>query len=101
MARNKHVRSCFTIEELPGLRFPWYTRMPLELWRPLRQYVYERDGGKCRYCGEVVELYKAHVHHVLDLQYSGVNHPSNLKVSCIPCHKEKHPWMKTVKEMYL
>lgn len=71
------------------------------MWRPLRQYVYERDGGKCRYCGKIVELYRAHVHHILDLQFSGTNHPSNLKVACVPCHKEKHPFMKDAKEMFM
>lgn len=91
----------FSIAQLEPLKFPWYGRMPLDLWRPLRQYVYERDSGKCRYCDCEVELYKHHCHHVLELSNGGTNHPDNLKVSCVPCHKEKHPFMKTVKEKYL
>lgn len=85
----------FEIPELPGLRFPWYGRMNLDLWRPLRQHVYQRDGGCCRYCGIPVELFECHIHHVAELvATAGTNHPSNLKVSCVKCHKEKHPWMK-------
>lgn len=83
----------FEIPELPGYRFPWYGRMPLDLWRVLRQYVYERDEGKCRYCGEHTELYDCHCHHVLDLQHGGTNHPSNLKTLCRVCHKKRHPFM--------
>lgn len=88
----------FQIPELPGLRFPWYGRMPIELWTPLRQYVYERDEGVCQYCGNLTELYESHCHHVLDLQHGGTNHPSNLKTACKDCHHERHPFMKTALE---
>ena len=37
----------FTIPDLAPLRFSWYTRLPFELWIPLKQYVYQRDGGAC------------------------------------------------------
>jgi 5-methylcytosine-specific restriction endonuclease McrA len=83
----------FIVENLE-IRFPWYGRMSLDIWRPLRQWVYERDSGKCRYCGNSVELFECHIHHVLELSEGGVNHPSNLKTLCIPCHKNRHPFMK-------
>lgn len=84
----------FTVKDL-DIRFPWYGRMSLDIWRPLRQWVYERDGGKCQYCGNPVELFECHIHHVLELSQNGTNHPSNLKTLCIPCHKDRHPFMKT------
>ena len=35
---------CFQIDKLRPLRFPWDGRMSQDLWRPLRQFVYERDS---------------------------------------------------------
>lgn len=93
--------STFTVPELPGKQFPWFTRMPLYLWRPLRQFIYERDGGRCSYCGDAVELYACHIHHTLELSEGGTNHPSNLKTVCIPCHKNRHPHMKTAADKFL
>jgi 5-methylcytosine-specific restriction endonuclease McrA len=87
------MANTFTLPELPGLRFPWYTRMPIDLWRQLRQFVYQRDNGACQYCGESTELFNCHCHHVLELSEGGTNHPSNLKTLCRECHKKRHPFM--------
>lgn len=91
----------FTIPELLPLKFPWHRRMSTDLWRPLRQYVYERDNGLCQYCKEPVEFNKHHCHHVLELSQGGTNHPTNLKVACVPCHKDRHPFMRSAKEKFL
>ena len=88
----------FTIPELPGLRFPWYGRMSLETWRPLKQYVYQRDGGQCQYCKEQTQYEYTHCHHVLELFEGGTNHPSNLKTLCVKCHKGRHPFMKNASD---
>lgn len=88
----------FTIDEIPGKRFPWYGRMTIELWLPLKQYVYQRDGGACQYCGEPTAYEKSHCHHVLELSEHGSNHPSNLKTLCHDCHKKRHPFMKSARE---
>ena len=87
------ARQGFELAELKGVLFPWYGRMPLDLWRQMRQYVYERDGGRCQYCGSPTELFKCHIHHVLELGEGGTNHPSNLKTLCPDCHKQRHPFM--------
>lgn len=84
----------FQLKKLPNLRFDWYGRMSFDLWIPLRQYVYERDNGSCAYCKEQFELYDMHCHHTLELSEGGTNHPTNLKMLCIPCHVERHPFMK-------
>jgi 5-methylcytosine-specific restriction endonuclease McrA len=88
----------FTLEEYPKLKFPWYKRPAEYLWRILRQYVYERDEGRCQYCGNPVELMDCHIHHALELSEGGTNHPSNLKTLCKDCHKDRHPFMKTVRD---
>ena len=91
----------FTIPEIEGKCFPWYRRMPIDQWRRLRQFVYERDGGRCQYCDNPTELCECHIHHVLELSGGGTNHPSNLKTLCRDCHKQRHPFMLTAKEKYL
>jgi 5-methylcytosine-specific restriction endonuclease McrA len=90
--------SFFEIADFPGVLFPWHRRMPTDLWRKVRQHVYERDGGKCRYCGEPTELFECHIHHVLPLSEGGVNHPSNLKTLCKGCHEHRHPFMLSALE---
>lgn len=84
----------FTVPELPGLRFPWYGRMSLELWLPLKQFVYTRDKGVCAYCGKQFAYEDTHCHHGLPLSEYGVNHPTNLKTTCVECHQERHEFMK-------
>ncbi len=88
----------FTIPELPDLRFDWYTRMPIDLWVMLKQHIYQRDQGLCQYCNDQVEYKSSHCHHVLELSAGGTNHPTNLKTVCVPCHKERHPFMKSAKD---
>ncbi|MBV7334648.1 HNH endonuclease [Chloroflexi bacterium TSY] len=72
--------------------------MPIDKWRILRQFIYERDEGRCRYCDEPVELHECHIHHVYELGKGGTNHPTNLKTVCVDCHKDRHPYMKTKAE---
>lgn len=80
--------------ELDGKFYDWYRRLPVNEWRVLRQYIYQRDNGTCLYCGEKVELNKCHCHHVLELSQGGTNHPTNLKTLCKKCHENRHPHMK-------
>jgi 5-methylcytosine-specific restriction enzyme A len=96
--KDKLTKTFFELPEFPGKKFPWYRRPPVELWRILRQYVYERDKGECQYCGCKVELTDCHIHHVLELNQGGTNHPSNLKTSCKNCHKKIHPFMMDARD---
>jgi 5-methylcytosine-specific restriction endonuclease McrA len=98
LAKNIITKTYFELEEFPNKHFPWYKRPPDYLWRLLRQYVYERDQGKCGYCGIKVELFECHCHHALELNQGGTNHPSNLKILCKDCHKNRHPFMKTARD---
>jgi 5-methylcytosine-specific restriction endonuclease McrA len=96
--RKKDPRNYFELPNYPKLKFPWYSRPPDYLWRILRQYVYERDEGKCRDCGKEVELYECNIHHVFELNQGGTNHPTNLKTLCKDCHKKRHPFMMDAKD---
>lgn len=84
----------FTVPELPNLRFQWYGRLPIDIWIPLKQWIYQRDKGFCQYCKNQFEYSQTHCHHVLELAEGGTNHPSNLKTLCHDCHKIRHPFMK-------
>jgi hypothetical protein len=88
--------AAFQISELSGLRFPWYGRMPVELWIPLKQFVYQRDKGICQCgCGQPIEYHKSHCHHTLPLSENGTNHPTNLKTLSVDHHEDKHPFMRS------
>lgn len=53
------------------------------------QSQYDRQDGKCRWCGcEVGDNY--HVDHVVPLSKGGSNWPSNLVVACPSCNLSKH-----------
>ena len=66
--------------------------------KKVREYVYRRDGGKCRLCGRPVELKEAHVHHIYhrfgvipaDLDVPSNDHPDNLILLCPECHVRIH-----------
>ena len=94
---RRKIQTTFEIPELPGTHFPWYGRMDINKWRVMRQYVWKRDSATCQYCGIKLELYECEVHHVLDLNQGGTNHPSNLKTTCIPDHVKKHPWIQRIR----
>lgn len=76
-------------------KIPWFRRIPIgsREWRALKQYCYERDEGKCRYCGELTPYEETHCHHSLEISEGGTNLPTNLKTICLRCHEEKHPFM--------
>lgn len=90
------MANLFQVESLPSYNFPWFGRMSQSLWRILREYIYQRDGGICQYCYEPTKRKDSHCHHTLPLRENlggGTNHPTNLKILCRECHKKRHPFM--------
>jgi 5-methylcytosine-specific restriction endonuclease McrA len=83
---------------LNGKQYPWFSRMTIDQWREIRQFIYDRDGGLCQYCEQPTRLDKCHIHHVFELNEGGTNHPTNLKTLCVTCHKNRHPFMKSAKD---
>jgi 5-methylcytosine-specific restriction endonuclease McrA len=56
----------------------------------VKQRVFDRDGGKCHWCGETIQAgRKWALDHVLALIAGGPNHEGNMAPICDPCHKEK------------
>lgn len=57
------------------------------LSRDVRQMIYERDRGICRYCKEPVTTF--HVDHIVPVARGGTDRPKNLALSCVPCNLKK------------
>lgn len=62
-------------------------RPHLEAWK--REYVFDRDGGHCTYCGIRVTWRSHHIDHKTALACGGSNEVRNLALSCVPCNLSK------------
>jgi hypothetical protein len=52
----------------------------------LKQYVWQRDGGRCRQCGTGHEL---QYDHIIPLAMGGATTAENLQILCGPCNRRK------------
>ena len=66
--------------------------MRLALPKGLRFAILERDGFRCRACGQSPlkqEGIVLHVDHIFPVAKGGTNHPSNLQTLCEDCNSGK------------
>ena len=54
-----------------------------------RERVYDRDGGRCQYCGDKVPRHLMTYDHVKPRAQGGVTQWNNVVISCIPCNQYK------------
>lgn len=54
-----------------------------------RQNVYDRDGGRCMYCGEPVSRNKFTFDHVIPRSRGGKTNWQNIVCSCLKCNSKK------------
>ncbi|MGH3220000.1 MAG: HNH endonuclease [Streptosporangiaceae bacterium] len=52
----------------------------------LKQYVWQRDGGRCRHCGNQHEL---QYDHIIPVVMGGATSAENLQILCGPCNRRK------------
>lgn len=52
----------------------------------LKQYVWTRDGGRCRQCGSNVEL---QFDHIIPVAFGGATSAENLQILCGSCNRRK------------
>jgi 5-methylcytosine-specific restriction endonuclease McrA len=76
-------------------------RGTLMSWNRIRKIVWERDGGTCQVCGEILEwdYWGWECGHIVDRCMGGSDRPSNLEVMCYWCNHRKPPH-KTKAEYY-
>lgn len=60
-------------------------RPPRDVWRALREQVWERDGRQCVRCGAPLALNKCHIDHIRSGKLA-TNQISNLRTLCRRCH---------------
>lgn len=65
----------------------WKGRPPRQVWRLLRQAVFERDGGVCVYCGKRTGTMTCD--HVLPVSRGGSSAMDNLVTACLACNTSK------------
>lgn len=55
----------------------------------VRRFIWERDGGNCRYCGCALLFNETSIDHVLAVTKGGTDDPGNLALSCWECNLSK------------
>ncbi len=55
----------------------------------LRKCVFERDGGKCHYCGDELTLQSFQADHIVPFSKGGLTVLSNLLCACARCNLAK------------
>ena len=53
-----------------------------------KKYVAAQQNWTCKKCNQQLKA-TFEVDHIIDLQYGGTNHISNLEALCVECHKDK------------
>jgi len=56
----------------------------------LRIQVFERDGGRCRACEDLLTWESAHLHHIVYRSQMGLDEAFNLILLCADCHQDEH-----------
>lgn len=54
--------------------------------KKLRDFVYKRDGHRCKICSNTDSLV---IDHIVSIKNSGTNHPDNLRCLCETCNARK------------
>lgn len=66
-----------------------YERVPIEEVRLSRKAIFERDGYRCQYCGEVFPESQLNIDHVIPRHLGGRTSWENLVTSCKSCNSKK------------
>jgi len=54
-----------------------------------QELMYEKQNGKCMYCGNKLTLHYLHVDHKTPISKGGRDIPSNKQLVCQPCNNRK------------
>ena len=64
----------------------------------IRAKVYNRDGGRCQYCGRELTRVEAQADHLIPKSRGGTKTLDNLVLCCEPCNQRKGS--RTVAEVF-
>lgn len=67
---------------------PKLLRKAVEWQWGIRGQLLHKSKGLCQCCGTILIDQKSELHHYVPLVLGGSNHPNNLRVLCIHCHKD-------------
>lgn len=79
------LEECFKTPKRPQTRRR--NTESLEAWK--RDYVSQRDGWRCTYCGGRVTRSSRHIDHSMSRRNGGTNHLNNLRTACLSCNLSK------------
>lgn len=66
-----------------------YDRVPVKEVRFSKEAVFERDGYRCQYCGEVFPTHHLNLDHVIPREMGGKTSWENIVTSCVQCNTRK------------
>lgn len=79
-----HLGKTWTVPQVRGrLKFNRSARN-----RALREFVFHRDGYRCKHCGST-DLIRLVPDHIVSRRNGGSHHPDNLQTLCDPCNARK------------
>lgn len=59
-------------------------------WRRCKRgYLYQLQGGRCYYCGEMLEYEHCTIDHVIPRSLGGTRELGNIVVACVSCNQAK------------
>jgi len=65
-----------------------FGRRRVSRWERLRQFIFDRDGRHCTYCGAAAAV--LHCDHIIPASRGGTSEPDNLTTACKRCNLSKH-----------
>lgn len=65
-----------------------FGRRRISRWERLRQFIFDRDGRACTYCGSADQ--PLHCDHVVPASRGGSSEADNLTTACKPCNLSKN-----------
>jgi len=85
--RMRSVRLSLRLPQILLLRE--FDRVPIQNSKLNRKSIFERDGYRCQYCGDVFNESKLNLDHVIPRDRGGRTSWENLVTSCIHCNSRK------------
>lgn len=74
--------------QINGHKSIWIWRIRKQISPSIRNYVFKRDGGICRYCGKKLKS-KFHIDHIIPFIKGGADEIENFALACLECNFKK------------